>query len=77
MTSDFDLNRALDAAIENGDTFRADALRAELGIARASYLRQIDLVDRLENYYDFQCEGGPLRYCREWLELKKQISGLL
>ena len=28
------------------------------------------LLDRLENHYDFQCEGGPLRLCVEWQQLK-------
>lgn len=27
------------------------------------------LVDRLENHYDFWCEGGPLRLCVEWQQL--------
>jgi hypothetical protein len=28
------------------------------------------LIDRLENYYDFECTGGPLRHCVEWQQLK-------
>lgn len=29
------------------------------------------LIDRLENYYDFECTGGPLRNCVEWQQLKE------
>lgn len=32
------------------------------------------LIDRLENYYDFQCEGGPLRLCADWQQLKSHID---
>ena len=31
--------------------------------------RFCELVKRLEGYYDFQCEGGPLRNCVDWIEL--------
>lgn len=34
------------------------------------------LIDQLENYYDFQCEGGPLRNCVEWRQLKARIADL-
>lgn len=27
------------------------------------------LVERLENYYNFECDGGPLRNCVEWQQL--------
>jgi hypothetical protein len=31
------------------------------------------LIDRLENYYDFECTGGPLRNCVEWQQLKAAL----
>lgn len=31
-------------------------------------------LERLENYYDFSCEGGPLKWCREWQELKELLA---
>jgi hypothetical protein len=31
------------------------------------------LIDRLENYYQFACEGGPLKSCVEW----QRLSALL
>lgn len=34
------------------------------------------LVARLENFYDFQCEGGPLRNCVEWQQLKDTLAAL-
>lgn len=37
-----------------------------------------EMIDRLENYYDFQCEAGPLRNCVEWQSLKRiPLSELL
>jgi hypothetical protein len=35
-------------------------------------LRQV--VERLENYYDFQCEAGPLKNCVEWHQLKAILA---
>lgn len=32
------------------------------------------VIERLESYYDFQCEGGPLRNCVEWQTLKCLID---
>jgi hypothetical protein len=29
------------------------------------------LVDRLENYIGFECEGGPLKLCVDWIQLKE------
>lgn len=29
-----------------------------------------ELIDRLENYYVFECEGGPLKNCVEWQTLR-------
>lgn len=29
------------------------------------------LVDRLEHEYAFECAGGPLRNCTEWIDLKR------
>ena len=31
-------------------------------------------VDRLENLYAFECEGGPLKNCVEWQALKTRIA---
>lgn len=28
------------------------------------------IIDRLENFYGFACEGGPLKNCVEWQLLK-------
>lgn len=33
----------------------------------------MNLIERLENYYDFQCEGGPLKNCVEWIRLKEVV----
>ena len=33
-----------------------------------------NLVDRLKNHYDFQCEGGPLKNCVEWQQLKRLLA---
>lgn len=32
------------------------------------------LIDRLENLYDFECEGGSLKNCVDWIQLKDKIS---
>lgn len=32
------------------------------------------LIDRLENFYDFECEGGSLKNCVDWIQLKDKIS---
>lgn len=32
-------------------------------------LKVEELIERLENYYDFECTGGPLKNCREWQQL--------
>lgn len=32
------------------------------------------LIERLENYYDFQCEGGPLKNCVEWQQITAAIT---
>jgi hypothetical protein len=34
------------------------------------------LIDRLENYYDFESTGGPLKNCVEWQQLKGELSTL-
>jgi hypothetical protein len=34
------------------------------------------LLDRLENYYTFECEGGPLRNCVEWQRVKALLTDL-
>lgn len=33
----------------------------------------LDLLQRLEQYYDFTCEGGPLANCSEWGQLKMMV----
>ena len=33
-----------------------------------------ELVGRLENYYDFECTGGPLKNCVEWRELRAVLA---
>jgi hypothetical protein len=33
-------------------------------------------VARLENYYDFQCEAGPLKNCQDWISLKAELAAL-
>lgn len=35
-----------------------------------------ELSQRLEDYYDFQCEGGPLKNCVEWQQLKAYVLTL-
>ena len=32
-----------------------------------------DIIDRLENDYRFECEGGPLKNCVEWQELRRRV----
>ena len=32
------------------------------------------LCERLETKYDFNCEGGPLKNCVEWRELRRIIG---
>lgn len=34
------------------------------------------LMDKLENHYDFQCEGGPLRLCVDWSDLRQWVRDL-
>ena len=34
------------------------------------------LFDRLETYYDFQCEGGPLKNCVKWVALHAEVATL-
>src|SRR5665213_509646 len=31
------------------------------------------LLNRLDGDYDFQCEGGPLRNCVEWQQLRSAL----
>lgn len=33
-----------------------------------------ELIARIESTYDFQCPGGPLAHCVEWIALKKYIA---
>ena len=33
-------------------------------------------IDRLDGYYDFECEGGPLRMNVEWDTLKRSFEHL-
>lgn len=35
-----------------------------------------ELMARLESHYSFECEGGPLRNCVEWHQLKAHVSTL-
>lgn len=32
------------------------------------------VIDRLENFYQFECEAGPLKNCVEWQKLKSAIE---
>jgi hypothetical protein len=32
------------------------------------------LFDKLENYYDFECTGGPLKSCVEWQQLRAALA---
>lgn len=32
------------------------------------------LCDRLEHFYSFECEAGPLTNCVEWLRLKELLG---
>ena len=32
------------------------------------------LIERIEKHYTFECEGGPLVMCREWIELKQRLN---
>ena len=34
------------------------------------------LAERIENYYSFECEGGPLRLCADWITIKGSITAL-
>ncbi len=33
-------------------------------------------IDRLENFYKFECEAGPLANCQDWLKLKGAVMAL-
>jgi len=33
-----------------------------------------DVIDRLENAYQFECEAGPLKNCVEWQKLRSAIE---
>lgn len=33
-----------------------------------------ELILRLETAYDFQCPGGPLAHCVEWIALKRVVA---
>lgn len=33
-----------------------------------------DLCERLENFYSFECEAGPLATCVEWCRLKELLG---
>ena len=33
-------------------------------------------IDRLEKCYDFECEAGSLKYCRDWQMLKDEVKYL-
>ena len=35
-----------------------------------------ELMTRLESHYGFKCEGGPLRNCVEWHQLRAHVSAL-
>lgn len=35
-----------------------------------------ELIEKLENYYDFQCEAGDLKNCGDWIELKERVETL-
>lgn len=58
------------------DTETSIALLREAAAALqvADPLHAAQVIDRLENYYDFQCEGGPLKNCVEWHQLKSLLS---
>lgn len=32
-----------------------------------------ELIDRLENYYGFECEGGSLKNCLDWQQLVRLV----
>ena len=69
--------------------YTADQLRAAVLADRAERASAADLelpslairegrrcVDRLDGYYDFECEGGPLRMNVEWDILKRSFEHL-
>ncbi len=36
--------------------------------------RAIALCGRLESDYQFECEAGPLKNCKEWIDLKAILT---
>jgi hypothetical protein len=52
----------------------------EFGASQSDYPKEQqmsdDIVGRLENVYDFQCQAGPLKNCVEWIALKAEIERL-
>lgn len=38
--------------------------------------REQELLARLETYYQFECEAGPLGNCVEWQQLKADVASL-
>ena len=39
--------------------------------------RARELIAKLEDYYDFECEGGPLKNCQDWIALKTSLASLI
>ena len=79
----------LPAAPHDFAMYTADQLRAAVLADRAERASAADLelpslairegrrcVDRLDGYYDFECEGGPLRMNVEWDILKRSFEHL-
>lgn len=56
----------------SGEWIRLSDLAALIVTADTS--APVALIDRLENHYDFQCEGGPLKNCAEWQQLKAVVK---
>lgn len=75
--------------IPKRELFTADQLRAAVLADLAERASAADLelpngaihngracIDRLDGYYDFECEGGPLRMNVEWDILKRSFEHL-
>ena len=35
------------------------------------------LIAKFEDYYAFECEGGPLKFCQDWIDFKALLASLI
>lgn len=42
----------------------------------AARTEAMNAMERLENLYGFECQGGPLANCKDWMQLKRSFETL-